>query len=97
MTSAATNLEEQILAAHANGDGLALSELYFQAAGVKKMAGETEASAFLLTQAYVFALESGHPIAMQAHAELVALGLAKASEIKYGLVVRQSKAYPVYD
>lgn len=46
--------------AHGSGDGYRLAELYQLAASVKLEAGDADARGFLLTQAYVFALESGH-------------------------------------
>ncbi len=56
------NLEKQILAAHELNDGYRLVELYAQGAEIKRQAGELDAAGFLLTQVFVFALESGHPM-----------------------------------
>ena len=62
-------LEAAILAAHAALDEAVaedraqathvLAQLYFQAAELKAETGEEEAAAFLMTHAYVFALEAG--------------------------------------
>lgn len=68
------NLEKQILAAHGLNDGYRLAELYARGAEIKHEAGELDAAGFLLTQAFVFALESGHPIAEMLRAKLVADG-----------------------
>jgi len=65
-------LEKRILAAHGLNDGFRLAELYAQGAEIKREAGELDAAGFLLTQAFVFALESGHPMAEILRAKLVA-------------------------
>ncbi len=52
------DLDRQILAAHAAGDGAALADLYARAA---EALTDEAARAFFLTQALVFALETGHP------------------------------------
>ena len=67
-------LERAILAAHASGDGARLAALYRQAGLGFLEAGETDAGAFYLTNAYIFALEVGDPLAEDLHARLVALG-----------------------
>ena len=54
-------LDAAILAAHAEGDGWLLCDLYERAATIKQTEGDEEAEAFLLTQAFVFALECAHP------------------------------------
>ena len=61
MIEGEAELDRKILAAHERGDSRALAELYQIAAGLKREAGEADAAGFLLTQAYVFALECGHP------------------------------------
>lgn len=63
--------EADVLAAHAAGDLPALVTLYSEAAAT---AEDPDAAAFLLTHAYVFALEAGHPGADDLHAALVAAG-----------------------
>jgi hypothetical protein len=52
------DLNAQLLAAHAQGDASALVTLYTKAAD---QAGDSEAAAFYLTHAHVFALETNHP------------------------------------
>ena len=64
-------LESRLLAAHATGDKQALVTLYEEAA----TAAETpEAQGFFLTQAYVYALETGHPKADELHQRLKTMG-----------------------
>ncbi|MEM6487033.1 MAG: hypothetical protein AAF677_01990 [Pseudomonadota bacterium] len=72
-------MDAALLAAHAAGDGGRLVALYAEAA--ERALVETgdgvdgvEAAAFYLTHAYVFALETGHPMAGPLHARLKALG-----------------------
>lgn len=67
-------LERAILEAHAAGDGARLASLYRQAGLRFLKEGETDAGTFYLTNAYIFALESGDPLADDLHARLVALG-----------------------
>ena len=55
------DLDARILQAHDDYDPYLLSELYAQASQLKRAGGDEAAAGFLLTQAYVFALESGHP------------------------------------
>jgi len=50
-------LHDDLLAAHAAGDGAALVTLYTQAAD---RAPDLDSACFFLTHAYVFALELGH-------------------------------------
>ena len=61
-------LDEALLGAHAAGDRAALVTLYAKAAD-----GSSDAAAFYLTQAYVFALEIGDARAQALRARLVAL------------------------
>lgn len=67
-------LHERILSAHEHSDSELLASLYLDAANRKRAQNEYEAVPFLLTQAYVFALESGLALADELHSELVALG-----------------------
>ncbi len=67
-------LHKNILAAHENGDGSLLAKLYLEAANRKRRQNDDAAVPFLLTQAYVFALENGDPLAVDLYQELVALG-----------------------
>lgn len=60
-------LDRAIRAAAARGDATELADLYALAAAVTR---DPDAAAFLRTQAYVFALEAGHPLAAALHAAL---------------------------
>lgn len=71
MSAAARDLDAALLAAHARGDGRALAALYARAADA---VSGTEARGFMLTQAYVFALETGAPQGTTLHARLCAMG-----------------------
>ena len=62
------------MAAHARGDGTKLAHLYLLAAQEKSDEGDADAAGFLLTQAYVFALESGSDLATPIRRKLVAAG-----------------------
>jgi len=53
-----TDLNAQLLAAHDAGDKATLVALYTHAADT---AADTDTACFLLTHAYVFALELDHP------------------------------------
>lgn len=64
-------LDAALLAAHAARDRRALVGLYRSAADT---AGSAEASAFYLTQAYIYALDTGDPQAPALHARLKAEG-----------------------
>ncbi len=66
-----TDLNAQLLAAHAAGDHLALVALYAQAADG---AADVNAACFFLTQAYVFALEQNAPQVAALRARLAAEG-----------------------
>ena len=52
----ADNLNQRLIDAHARGEKQALVNLYTQAAD---MAGDVDQECFFLTQAYIFALETG--------------------------------------
>ena len=65
-----SDLDARLLAAHAAGDRVALVALYRQAAD----AADGDARGFFLTQAYVFALETGHNEAADLRAALINLG-----------------------
>jgi hypothetical protein len=56
-------LERDLIEAHKLGNSSRLAELYLTAARSEEADGRTEAACFFLTQAYVFALESGSQIA----------------------------------
>ena len=68
-----TDLDDQLRAAHAAGDGPALIALYEKAAN---LAADEDATGFYLTHAWVFALEAGDPAAMRLFARLSAMGRA---------------------
>lgn len=66
-----TDLDAALLAAHTAGDSTALVAIYQQAASETP---DLDNRAFLLTHAYVFALETDHADAPALRAELIALG-----------------------
>lgn len=67
-------LDGLLLAAHSTGDHITLARLYTQAADLTEASGNTDATCFYLTHAYVFALEQGLDIATEIHARLKAHG-----------------------
>ena len=67
-------LDALLLKAHSEGDGLALVDLYAQAADLSEQASNHEAMCFYLTHAYVFALETGAPQDELLHERLRAEG-----------------------
>ena len=67
-----SNLEADLLRAHAKGDGEALAHLYGRAAD--QHGAEPDRAAFYLTQAYVFALEAGLDVAQDYQQHLKSLG-----------------------
>ena len=71
MSGPASGLHDRLLAAHAAGDRRTLIGLYTEAADGEQ--GE-DARAFFLTQAYVLALEAGHPRAGPLRERLGAMG-----------------------
>ena len=71
MITTEVELDRLILAAHERGDDHELTVLYQTAARIKREAGEADAAGFLLTQAYVFALECSHPDAAEIRITLV--------------------------
>lgn len=66
-----TDLNDQLLAAHAAHDIASLVTLYSAAAATSD---DPDAAGFYLTHAYVFALEQGHPDAPALRAKLIAQG-----------------------
>ncbi len=74
MDTEADQLESALLEAHERGDTRDLVELYEQAAELKARMEEPDAAAFLYTQAYVFALESGHERVTAIRQILISLG-----------------------
>lgn len=69
-----TALDGAIRNAHDKGDLVALVDLYCEGSGRKAAGGDADASLFLLTQAYVMALDTGDMRAAAIHAQLVAAG-----------------------
>ena len=67
-------LDAALLAAHADDDRAALVMLYTQAGDMAGAEGDRDAMCFFLTHAYVFALETGAPVADDLHARLKAEG-----------------------
>ena len=74
MITTEVELDRLILAAHERGDARELAELYQKAANIKRETGEVDAAGFLLTQAYVFALECSHPDAAKIRVALAEEG-----------------------
>ena len=71
MTPPTGSLQTRLLEAHALDDRTALVDLYTEAADT---ANNPTASGFYLTHAYVYALETAHPLAEKLHSRLVAEG-----------------------
>ena len=67
-------LNTALLDAHQADNKDQLIGLYTQAADQKQVAGDIEACCFFLTQAFVFALETGSSQAQNLNSRLVALG-----------------------
>lgn len=67
-------LDAALLKAHADGNHRALVDLYTKAADLVTVSGDTQAMCFYLTQAYVFALETGASEADTLHERLKAEG-----------------------
>ena len=69
------DLDREIIEAHARADWGRLATLYAQAAQYYMAVKEFEHAAFLLVNAYVWALEAGEEsVAANAHRALVAMG-----------------------
>lgn len=67
-------LDARLLRAHAQKDLVALVKLYRQAGTICLAQEDIDAGCFYLTQAYVFALESGRAEAAEIHAVLCGYG-----------------------
>ena len=65
-----SDLDAEVIAAHKSGDIFTLVKLYRRAGEAEAAAGRRDAAAFLLTQAYIFALHSGHPETEALHERL---------------------------
>ena len=75
MTATRNELDAALIAAHEAGDGRRLVALYTQAADrARDTDGDVDAECFYLTQAYVFALQTGAEEADAIHARLKAYG-----------------------
>jgi hypothetical protein len=73
-TRPAAALDAALLAAHAAGDAPRLVSLYLEAGDMAETECRPDAACFYLTQAYVFALETGDARAGALHARLVRHG-----------------------
>lgn len=67
-------LDARLLKAHAERDQRSLVQLYTQAADDKEKQGDIDATCFFLTQAFIFALESGDANAADLNQRLVNYG-----------------------
>ncbi len=68
------SFERDILDAHASGDRREIALLYAEAASRAERSGDGDRAGFFLTQAWIFALEAGDPLADELRARLVAQG-----------------------
>ena len=68
------DLDTQLLVAHDTQDYDALVRLYTQAADEKEAVNDIEATCFFLTQAFIFALDSGNPQMVDLNQRLVTYG-----------------------
>lgn len=68
------DLDDEIIEAHSDDDRHRLCTLYLKAGEVKEATGDIDAACFLLTQAYVYGLETGNKDCARARAKLVAHG-----------------------
>lgn len=68
------SLNRDLLAAHAAGHHEDLVRLYTLAADRAELRGDTDATCFFLTHAFVFALESGSDAAFALNQRLVSYG-----------------------
>jgi hypothetical protein len=60
-------LNDQVLRAHEAGDQKTLIDVYQMLGNEELAAGDVTSACFLLTQGYVYALESGDPRATEIH------------------------------
>lgn len=67
-------LNAEVLQAQETGNSAALVKIYKDLGDGELVAGRELEGAYLLTQAYVYALEAGLPIAQEIHKILAALG-----------------------
>jgi hypothetical protein len=62
-----SRLNDQVLQAHEQGDHATLVDVYDMLGREELAVNEITSACFLLTQAYVYALESGDPRATEIH------------------------------
>ena len=74
MTQDRAALDAALISAHESGDHNELVSLYARAADLAEASGDSDAMCFYLTQAFVFALETGASEANAIHARLKAEG-----------------------
>lgn len=67
-------LNDQVLKAHEMGDQATLIDIYHMLGQEELAAGKITSACFLLTQAYVYALESNDPRATEIHETLKSHG-----------------------
>ena len=67
-------LEQRLLRAHREADGSAIAAVYREAADLAMDLGDEDRAGFLTTQAWIFALEAGDPLARDCHKRLQDLG-----------------------
>ena len=67
-------LNAELMAAHARGDAPTLIRIYRDEGEALIAAGDIDAGCFMLTHAYIFALEAGDPQAQDLHKILVTHG-----------------------
>ena len=67
-------LEQRLLRAHREADGSAIAAVYLEAADLASEVGDEDRAGFLMTQAWIFALEAGDPLARDCHKRLQELG-----------------------
>ena len=72
--SSKEQLEQQLLAAHADNDRVLLAELYEKAANISENSGDIEGTCFYLTHALVFALREDLTSAQRIKERLHAYG-----------------------
>lgn len=74
LSSYNANLQQQLLAAHAKNDTVALVTLYTCAADSAEKTGDIDQTCFFLTHAFVFALSIDHATKHDLNKRLVAHG-----------------------
>jgi hypothetical protein len=67
-------LDHDLIRALQAGDLVGVARTYADAADMMETGGDVDRACFFYTQAWVFAMEAGHPLAEQLRARLVAHG-----------------------